>query len=256
MVLTLVIMIALTLIGIAVVRSSDSVGFVSSTIGFRKSTLNSSDAAIEAAMGWLSNPANVNVLVMDCPSYGYYSYTGTPNPTGGAAPAYYKGRSDYTGTATPSDGSDNIIWQTDTRTANYVTPSTDLNTKLAATADSTSCVNLAVNSQTVSYDANNAAVISSSPMRLVSSPPLADAYGNTSAYVIERMCSLPGTLNGTSQACAVGSSTNSAGASSGTVSYGSYSVSGKTQLYYKITVKTVGPRNSVSYTQAKVLVDN
>lgn len=79
----------------------------------------------------------------------------------------------------------------------------------------------------------------------------ADNAGNTVSYVIQRMCNGAGDASSTSIDCAV--SPNSTG---GTCAGGSscdaqginlYSVS---QVYYRITAKVQGPRNTVSFVQA------
>ena len=71
-----------------------------------------------------------------------------------------------------------------------------------------------------------------------------DAAGNTTYYVIERMCANPG--------AAVGSNCNlsaaSLGADAGTQHYEALSRPG--DAYYRVTVRVEGPRNTVQYAQA------
>jgi type IV pilus assembly protein PilX len=71
-----------------------------------------------------------------------------------------------------------------------------------------------------------------------------DAAGNTTYYVIERMCANPGP--------AVGSNCNLAdialGADAGTQHYESLVRPG--DAYYRVTVRVEGPRNTVAYAQA------
>lgn len=74
-----------------------------------------------------------------------------------------------------------------------------------------------------------------------------DSSGNTAAYLIQRMCASTGDA----------SSTNGCGSSPLTVNTGGSKKSGctqtsSTQVYYRITVKVSGPRNTVSFTQAMV----
>lgn len=80
-----------------------------------------------------------------------------------------------------------------------------------------------------------------------------DNAGNTVSYVIQRMCSLPGDAQSTANECAT-----SPRASAGTCAGGSScdsqkdNLAGVSQVYYRITVKVVGPRNTESFTQAIV----
>ena len=71
-----------------------------------------------------------------------------------------------------------------------------------------------------------------------------DAAGNTTYYVIERMCANPGP--------AVGSNCNlsaaALGADAGTQHYEALQRPG--EAYYRITVRVEGPRNTVQYAQA------
>jgi type IV pilus assembly protein PilX len=80
-----------------------------------------------------------------------------------------------------------------------------------------------------------------------------DNAGNTVSYVIQRMCALAGDAQSTSNDC-----TTSPYASAGTCAGGSScdsqkdNLAGLSQVYYRITVKVVGPRNTESFTQAIV----
>jgi len=81
----------------------------------------------------------------------------------------------------------------------------------------------------------------------------ADGAGNTVSYVIQRMCTLAGDAQSTGNDC-----TTSPHASAGTCAGGSScdsqkdNLAGISQVYYRITVKVVGPRNTQSFTQAIV----
>ncbi len=85
-----------------------------------------------------------------------------------------------------------------------------------------------------------------------------DASGNVVRYVIHRMCTLPDTpYNG-----AVGSTPNecalyfavSAAAAGGSMAVGAPQFIGTPQLYYRVTTRVEGPRNTVSVIQSSVLV--
>jgi type IV pilus assembly protein PilX len=81
----------------------------------------------------------------------------------------------------------------------------------------------------------------------------ADAAGNTVAYVIQRMCSIAGDSQLTNNDCAV-----APGATAGTCSGGSscdaqrVNLNSVSQVYYRITVRVAGPRNTVSFVQSIV----
>ncbi len=80
-----------------------------------------------------------------------------------------------------------------------------------------------------------------------------DNAGNTVSYVIQRMCSSSGDAQSTTNDCTVAptasSSTCSGGSSCDAERVNLDSVS---QVYYRITVKVVGPRNTQSYVQSMV----
>jgi type IV pilus assembly protein PilX len=83
--------------------------------------------------------------------------------------------------------------------------------------------------------------------------------GNNIAYIIHRMCSKPGGLtvadDGTANSCATSSAAASSGGSKGGAAYGQQVISSKTQIYYRITVRTEGARNTASYVQSMVLLE-
>lgn len=69
-------------------------------------------------------------------------------------------------------------------------------------------------------------------------------------YVIHRLCSAPG--KPTSVSCQRSSTGGASASTKGAPTYGSYALATATQVYYQITVRVRGPRNSVSYIQAIV----
>lgn len=80
-----------------------------------------------------------------------------------------------------------------------------------------------------------------------------DNAGNTVSYVIHRMCASSGDAQSTANDCTVAptasSSTCSGGSSCDAQRVNLDSVS---QVYYRITVRVVGPRNTQSYVQSLV----
>ncbi|MBS0325154.1 MAG: hypothetical protein JSS46_01250 [Proteobacteria bacterium] len=88
------------------------------------------------------------------------------------------------------------------------------------------------------------------------------AAGYTVEYVINRMCNAPGDPNAVAAADGVTpmicasyvSPSTSKGSTQVGASYGSAPLSGLPQHYYRITTRTTGPRNTVRYTQAFVVL--
>lgn len=80
-----------------------------------------------------------------------------------------------------------------------------------------------------------------------------DSSGNTIYYLIHRMCSVPGGINLPTQSCAT-ASVSGAGSTQGDVSYSDYALKLKNQVYYRVTTRVNGPKNTVSYVQAVILL--
>jgi len=80
-----------------------------------------------------------------------------------------------------------------------------------------------------------------------------DAGGNTVMYLIHRLCSQPGSINGTNQTCAY-MSISSTGSTQKLASYPDYALTTKNQVYFRVTVRVNGPKNTVSYVQAVLLM--
>ena len=77
-----------------------------------------------------------------------------------------------------------------------------------------------------------------------------DAGGNAVSYIIHRLCSTSGlTANAPLQQCVTVQLTGATGTKGG-ASYVSLPLTGVTYVYYRITARTAGPRNTVSYVQA------
>lgn len=85
---------------------------------------------------------------------------------------------------------------------------------------------------------------------LGSTPPSTDTAGFATQYVVHRMCKLPDVgTNAPSQQCMTLTLAGTSSSRSGG-SYGSTPLSGTTYIYYRITSRALGPRNTVSYTQS------
>lgn len=192
LVVALMILVSMTLLGIALVRSVDTSTLVANNLGFKQSALASGDYGTEQAIAWIA--ANTGSLTADAaPGVGYY--------------ATEQAGSDFTGQLTATTA-DNVDWSGESGVRRAL--------PVAGT----------------------------------------DAAGNKVAYIIQRMCDQAGTYapGGTIQ-CATSSTEISSGGSKGGVSYGSYAITGKAMIYYRITSRVVGPRNTVSYVQSMVLVE-
>lgn len=178
--IALIVLVAMTLAGIAIMRSVDTATLVAGNLAFKQGTIQSSDNGIEQAYQWLL--ANRASLVNDNPAQGYYSSQAMPN------------------------------WNDPTQWANAVTVGTD-------------------------------------------------AAGNTVSYLIHRMCVCPNRpynvdcppLN---QQCALTTppTTPPPPAQGDSFAVGAPGYLQDPQVYYRITVRTVGPRNTTSYVQAMVAI--
>jgi Tfp pilus assembly protein PilX len=77
-----------------------------------------------------------------------------------------------------------------------------------------------------------------------------DGNGNQVQYVIHRLCDAPG--DPASKNCIRGTGGGAVAGTKGGAVYGSFALSGTTQIYYRITTRIVGPRNTISYVQVMV----
>lgn len=181
--IALIVLVAMTLAGIAIMRSVDTATLIAGNLAFKQGTMQSSDNGIEQAYQWLL--ANRPTLWSSNLGQGYNS-----------------------GYATP-------VWTSPATWTSAVTVGTD-------------------------------------------------AAGNTISYQIHRMCNCADTLyngvcaTGQSNQCALDNPTGtgappppSAGES---FTVGAPGFLQDPRVYYRITVRTQGPRNTVSYVQSMVAV--
>lgn len=81
-----------------------------------------------------------------------------------------------------------------------------------------------------------------------------DAGGNTATYIIHRLCTQPGlAYNEGANQCASYTSSNNANVG-GSLASDAPAFIGITYIYFRVTTKVVGPRNSTSYIQTLMLV--
>jgi Tfp pilus assembly protein PilX len=81
---------------------------------------------------------------------------------------------------------------------------------------------------------------------------VADAAGTSVKYVVHRLCSAANeSVNAPGQQCVMKSisTATGTGGSAGGVAYGSFNLKNKVSPYYRVTVRSDGPKNSVSYVQ-------
>jgi type IV pilus assembly protein PilX len=89
------------------------------------------------------------------------------------------------------------------------------------------------------------------PICVKASVPMApDAAGNVIRYAIHRLCRMAGSPQGGANNCLLAGGTASASSKRSSLSYGASSrFSVSMQVYYRITIRVRGPRNTVVLTQ-------
>ena len=179
--LSLIVLVALMLGGIALFRSVDSGILISGNIALQKNATRSGDAGVENAVAWLTNNAG-STLYYDVPGSGYIA-AGLTNIK-----------------------ASNQTW------AEY-------------------------------WDVVSA---STSPVTLSM-----DASGNTASYIIQRMCDVQGKAYSTGVNCIEPPASSGTGSGKGA---GVIALKRSTSVYYRVTVRTVGPKNAVSFIQTTVLM--
>ena len=80
-----------------------------------------------------------------------------------------------------------------------------------------------------------------------------DTSGNSVFYLINRLCKIPGIINDPSQTCAF-STQNQVGSTQSAPDYSSYGLTTSLSPYFRVTVRVNGPKNTVSYVQAIILI--
>jgi Tfp pilus assembly protein PilX len=179
--MALIVLVAMTLAGIALVRSVDTTNIVAGNLAFQQAATNSADAASEVALTWLNSNNSGNTLFGDIYASAYSSKQ--ENPTAGQSWDNY--------------------WNT------VLVPSGQV-------------VSLAM-----------------------------DAAGNTASYNIQRLCLLPNLApTAVGAQCAVPQAV--AGSSSSSKTAGTVALLYTGQVFYRITIRVAGPRNTVSYVQTMV----
>jgi Tfp pilus assembly protein PilX len=182
--ISLIVLVAMSLAGIAMIRSVDTSLGIAGNMAFKQATIQGGDQGVATAFTWLSTNSSGTTLTNSDVVNGYYS--AAPNESAG-------------------------YWFDDT---NWT--------------------------QAVSLNGG-----------------IPDAAGNTIKFVIHRMCTLPnlaynGVSGGVTNECSLYYGTGS-GTSGGSMSVGAAQFEGTPQVYYRITVRVDGPRNTVSIIQVSAL---
>lgn len=73
LIITLIVLVAMTLAAIALVRSVDTGNVVAGNMAFKQGAAQSGDAGTEAAVAWLSGIAGIATSYNDIPEQGYYA---------------------------------------------------------------------------------------------------------------------------------------------------------------------------------------
>jgi Tfp pilus assembly protein PilX len=180
--IALIVLVAMSLAGIALVRGVDTANLIAGNLAFRQGATQAGDTGLETSRSWvLTQSAIAANLINNNVSNGYYAAWATW---------------DFTGANTSVTDFD---WSA-SNSGNYATVS-------------------------------------------------ADAAGNTVKYVIHRMCDAAGdtTVVNCIRTAASGSADTS---TKGGAQYGSTPASDSPRVFYRITARIEGPRNTVSYVQS------
>jgi Tfp pilus assembly protein PilX len=178
--ITLIVLVAMTLAGIALVRSVSTTNLIAGNLAFQQGAVFAADTGIENAVAWLEQ-----------------NDTGTTLHADNSGTGYLASRQDPVAGQSWDD-----FW----------------NNQLAASA--------------------------------FPATPVADAAGNSVQYVIQRLCAAAGDPSAVGVNCASPPTSDATAGSS--KSAGMKTPSRSSSVYYRITSRVAGPRNTVSYVQAIV----
>jgi Tfp pilus assembly protein PilX len=186
LIIALIVLIAMTLAGIALMRSVDTSNLIAGNLAFQQAATHSADTGVEKAVSWLetANSTNNGLALQDSDDTNGYAANGsdaTNNPSAGQ--------------------SWDAFW------------------------------NAALLARKVDVNGGDE-----------------DDAGNKVSYVIDRMCANAGAKTGGASCVASPVVTAATGNNEGT----EVQLNAPSVVYYRITVRVAGPRNTVSYVQAMV----
>lgn len=199
--IALIILVALTMGGLALVRSVGTTNIIAGNLAFQQSATHASQAGIEDAIRSFLE-ANINSVFQNNDFSKAYAAS---TPAG-------------VWTAFGDTGGNPASW--DTYWTTVINPN-----PVARPVAAKTCVDWVCTLPT-------------------------DSAGNTVSYTIQRLCQTVGDPLYTTTGCASGSQQSTL--VGGSLAAGSVALATITQYYYRITTRTVGPRNTVSYVQTIV----
>lgn len=183
--IALIVLVAMSLAGIALMRSVDTNVLIAGNLAFRQANTMYADIGVEAARTWLVDPANKPGLVGNQPGSATHYW------------ANWQAGVDFIGAT--SDTADDYNW---TQAATVTSPD---------------------------------------PAFIIS-------------YALHRLCGGTGAPTDAAANCmrvaGGGSSAATTGGTKGVVTYGAQALPGTFTIYYRVTVRVAGPRNTMSYVQA------
>lgn len=187
----LIILVAMTLAGVALVRSVDTANVIAGNMAFQQSATNAGERSTEQALTRQITTASEQTL-----ANGYLATRSDPNPA------------------------NNESWE-------------------------------AFWTRLLSENANLRACIAAPGAAGCATTPAPDAAGNTVQYIVQRLCANSGPAHTASNPCT--QAPPSANSDEGFTPRPDRPTPPK-QVYYRITTRIVGPRNTVSYVQTIVAI--
>ncbi len=196
MIVALIILIAMTLGGLALVRSTDTANLIAGNMAFQQAATHSADSGIEAAVAWLEGVKMADATDLDDPMPAA-GYAADANPV-------------------PANQTGEAFWI-----------------------------------------ASSAAGVCFLPMAggaCSAAPGVANAAGNTVSFMIQRLCGSTGESISSRCAVAPGLASASSDNSGENLEAGGdiLPLDPSTAVYYRITVRVSGPRNTLSFVQSTV----
>jgi type IV pilus assembly protein PilX len=210
LVVALVALVAMTLAGIALMRSMDTSLVISGNLSFKQATLNTAERGTEQAIAWLQ--ANASTMLATAPHSG-----------------------------------DNLLWWDDATNAYYASymDACDL------TSNRTTPTNDDVNWKDAIFTGGTTPGTNCGMTGIaVTGMP----SGYSASYVINRMCAQQGSKTISAMNCApyLSSGDDLSQSTKNAVDYRHRGLPMMSGTFYRVTVRVLGPRNSVSYVQALV----
>jgi Tfp pilus assembly protein PilX len=188
--IALIVLVAVTLAGLATMRSSGSATLIAGNLAFRQAATIAGDRGTEAGLTWLAVQGPVTLQNRN-PAVGYYATWNDLEPPLAAGQTF-----------------DPVTWG-------------EANWENAARA-------VQVNGGSL------------------------DAAGNRVSYVIHRMCAQAGAVSGAAAPANQECVTVTDPGKGGPKEAGSKALAGTAQVYFRITARVEGPKNTVSYVQTMV----